>query len=191
MVRRLALVLQADPDEFAFFAEDQKWNELEATPEDSADEDRPVRRWAVPGGELRFVDDAALRRQYIDIVAEPSEPIEAAINEEFPAYDEQDWLTALDFTHAEKKVCQALHGLAATAVGPVDQGVVEATLRALEDDRVEVRICGLKIPMYARWPEFLPVVTRLAKDDPNDWVRSAAASARVILEATQRLSTEE
>jgi len=191
MVLRLAFVLQTDPDDFAFFAEDQEWNELEATPGDSADEDRPVRRWAVPGGELRFVDDAALRRQYIDIAAEPSEPIAAAINEELPAYDKQDWLKALDFGHPEKKVCQALHGLAATAVGPVDQGVVDATLRALEDDRRDVRLSGLKIPMYARWSEFLPVVTRLAKDDPNDWVRSAAASARVIIEATQRLSTED
>lgn len=189
MARRLAFVLQIDPNVFALHAQDNGWTEVEI--EENDDDDRPARLWQVPdGGEVRFVDDTGMKCQYVEIDADPTDPIEIAIKEELTCYDRQDCVEVLDLTQQEETVCHALRLLTCTAPGEVDQQVIDATVEALRDERENVRVAAAKIPTSTRWTEFLPEVTRLAKTDPSKRVQGSAGNAKLILELTQRIATK-
>lgn len=189
MARRLAFVLQIDPDVFALHAQDNGWTE--AAIEENHDEDRPARLWRLPdSGEVRFVNETALQCQYVEITADPANPIEVAINEEFTCYDRQDCVEVLDLTQREETVCHALRLLTCTAPGEVDQQVIDVTVEALQDERENVRVAAVQIPVYTRWTEFLPEVTRLAETDPSKRVRSFAGNAKLILQLTQRIAAD-
>lgn len=189
MTRRLAFVLQIDPDVFALHAHDNGWTEVEIDEND--DEDRPARLWRLPDkGEVRFVDETALQCQYVEINADSTDLIESKIKEEFTCYDRQDWVDALDLTQAEKPVCHGLRRLACTAPGEVDQNVIDVATEAMRDNRENVRIAALKIPVHTRWAEFLPEVTRLAENEPSELVRGFAGNAKLILELTHRAPAE-
>lgn len=189
MARRLAFVLQIDPDVFALHAQDNGWDEVEI--EENDDEDIPARLWQVPeGGEVRFVDDTAIECQYVEIDADSIDPIEAAIKEEFTCYDRQDCIDVLDLGQPEETVCHALRLLTCTAPGKVDQQVIDATVEALRDERENVRVAAVQIPTSTRWTEFLPEVTRLAKSDPSTRVQGFASNAKLILELMQRMASQ-
>ncbi len=189
MARRLAFVLQIDPDVFALHAQDNGWTEVEI--EENHDEDRPMRLWRIPdGGEVRFVNETALQCQYVEINADPTDPVEAAINEESTCYGRRDWVEALDLTQAEEPVCHGLVRLACTSPGEIDRDVINVTIEGLRDERDNVRIAALKTPIYTKWAEFLPEVTRIAENDHSRAVRGFAGNAKLILELTQRIASE-
>lgn len=186
MMRRLAVVLELDSEVFAEHARDNGWTEVPIPEND--DEDRPIRLWQVPsGGEVRFVDETALPCQYVEITADDTAAIETAIADEFTCYDKQDCVEILDLGQPEETVCHALRLLACAAPGDVDQQVVETILPALADERENVRVTALRVPIATRWPAFLPEVTRLAADDPSDRVRHFATNAKLIIEAAERV----
>lgn len=188
VARRLAFVLQIDPDVFALHAQDNGWTEIEI--EENDDEDLPTRLWRVPqGGEVRFVNDTAIECQYVEIDVKSIDSIENSISEEFTCYDRQDCVDILDLSQPEETVCHALRLLTCTAPGEVDQQVIDATVEALRDERESVRVTAIQIPTYTRWPEFLPEVTRLAKSDPSKRVQGFAGNAKLILELTQRTAS--
>ncbi len=189
MGRRLAFVLQIDPGVFALHAQDNGWVEVEI--EENHDEDRPARLWRIPDdGEVRFVDETALQCQYVEITADATDPVQAAINEEFTCYDRQDCVEVLDLSQGEDTVRHALRLLTCTAPGEVDQQVIDATVEALRDARENVRVAAVQIPIYTRWTEFLPEVTRLAETDSSKRVRSFAGNAKLILQLTQRIAAD-
>lgn len=187
MAHRLAFVLQIDPDVFALHARDNRWTEVKI--EENHDEDRPARLWRVPdGGEVRFVNETALQCQYVEITADPTDPVEAAIKEEFTCYDRQDCIEVLDLTQREETVCHALRLLTCTAPGQCNQQVIDATVEALHDERENVRVAAVQIPLYTKWTEFLPEVTRLVGTDSSKRVRSFAGNAKLILQLTQQIA---
>ncbi|SER01168.1 hypothetical protein [Actinokineospora terrae] len=183
MARRLAFVLEIDPEVFAEHARDNGWDEAGA---DEEDEDRPRQRWDAPGGRVTFVDDTVVEVQYLDIEAEPSGPVEDAVKAEFTAYDKADCLGALDLAQPRETVVRALRLLACTAPGPVDNQVVEATTAALDDEREDVRVAALKVANYTRWTRLLPRVREVAESDGSDRVRRFAGNSRLLLEAVER-----
>jgi len=189
MTRRLAFVLEVDPDDFARLAQENGWTPVDAGAEqdESSDEDRPERRWQVPGGEVRFVDDTVVEVQYVDISAEPSAPIEETIDAELRAYDKETCLQVLDLSKPEATVSHALRLLATTAPGDFDQRVFDATASALQDEREKVRYWALKIANYTEWTQFLPEVSRLASSDPSQTVRTFATNSKLLLEAIGRI----
>lgn len=176
--------MHLEPGVFELHARDNGWEQLDADPDRAADLDeyRPTRRWCVPGGELRFIHDTVLRVQYAEIAADPTEPVVRAIEAEFTAYDRDACLEVLDLEQPEQMVTHALRLLAATAPGPFDQRIVEATVAAMHDDRPEVRYWALKVANSTAWSQLLDAVRRLETDDPSDRLRRFAGNSRVILE---------
>jgi hypothetical protein len=184
MTVRLVFPLRMEVDIFDEIAADQSWPEVDDDlPED---DDAPAKRWRVPGGTLRFVDDQLVEVQYIDVSAEPLEPVVAVIEQQFTGYDRDYCLAALDLGNGEAEVTHAVRLLAAVASGPFDQRVFDATVAALHDEREKVRYWALKIAIYTRWPQLVDEARRLEKSDPSQTVRGFAANTRMILELSNR-----
>lgn len=184
MTLRLVFPLTMDVGIFDEIADEQSWPETED--DQPEDEDAPAKVWQVPGGTLRFVDDELLKVQYVDVSADPPEPVVAVIEQQFTGYDRDYVLAALDLDKDEAEVTHAVRLLAAVTTGPFDQRVYDATVAALHDQREKVRYWALKVANYTRWPQFLDEARRLEEGDPSQTVRSFAGNTRVILELSNR-----
>ncbi|MFI6723149.1 hypothetical protein NRF20_22270 [Streptomyces sp. R-74717] len=183
-MRKLAFVLETHQDVFAEFAQRSGWVR---TLEDSEDfpsfDERSVWSWQVPqGGGVRFVDDDALRLQYIEISGDHAVQLEEAVQEEFTCYDKSDCLDIVDLNQDEEIVTHALRLLTCTSVGEFDQEVFDRAIAALDDEREDVRIAALRIPRYTEWVEFLSEVNRVYLSDPSGRVRAQAGNVKLILE---------
>ena len=183
-MRRLAFTLETDLDVFACFAEERGWAEVIS---ESTDFDgRPSRAWQVPqGGTVRFVDDDAVRVQYIEISAVLPESIEAAVQEAFTCYDKRDCVGLVDLRQGEETVTHALRLLACTAPGGFDPAVFEVVASALRDQRENVRVAALRIPRYTESVEFFPQVGQIFSNDSSQRVRGHAGNVKLILESTR------
>ena len=124
--------------------------------------------------------------QYVDVAADPPEPVVAAIEQQFTGYDRDYCLAALDLGKGEAEVTHTVRLLAAVTTGAFDQRVYDATVAALHDEREKVRYWALKVANYTRWPQFLDEAHRLEKDDPSQTVRGFAGNTRLILELSNR-----
>ncbi len=184
MTLRLVFPLTMDVGIFDEIAAEQSWPE--AADDQPEDDDPPAKVWKVPGGTLRFVDDQLLQVQYVDVSADPPEPVVAVIEQQFTGYDRDYCLAALDLGKSEAEVTHGLRLLAAVATGPFDQRVYDATVAALHDGREKVRYWALKVASYTRWSQFLNEARRLEKGDPSQTVRSFAGNTRVIVELSNR-----
>ena len=51
----------------------------------------------------------------------------------------------------------------------------------LDDPSPQARDVAVHAITYADYPQFLPILTRLADQDPEDWIRVRAAAARDVL----------
>ena len=78
MTLRLVFPLTMDVGIFDEIADEQSWPETED--DQPEDEDAPAKVWQVPGGTLRFVDDELLKVQYVDVSADPPEPVVAVMS---------------------------------------------------------------------------------------------------------------
>jgi hypothetical protein len=191
MARRLAFAMDLDSRVFALHAQDNGWTPGDAESAGPPDEDRPAQQWQVPGGHLHFVDDTVIRVQYVDIAAEPAQPVEDAVKAEFTCYDKDDCLEVLNLDDPEETVCRALRLLTATAPGEFDPRVLQAAQQAMRDEREEVRVTALMISVYTMWQQFVPEISRLADGDPSPRVRRFADSYRFGLQISARAASSE
>jgi hypothetical protein len=184
MTLRLVFPLTMDVSTFDEIAAEQSWPAAED--DQPQDEDAMAKVWQVPGGTLRFVDDELLQVQYVDVSANPSEPVVSVIERHFSGYDRDYCLAALDLDKGEAEVTHGMRLLAAVTTGPFDQRVYDVTVAALHDEREKVRYWALKVANYTRWRQFLDEARRLEKDDPSQTVRGFAGNTCVILELSNR-----
>ena len=180
---RLVFVDEVGIDQFAEFAEEQRWNEV---PDDDPDmdEDWETSLWQTADNtKVRFIDDAVVECQYADIDGDDAS---RAVLDHFTARDFPAALDDVDFSDPEDVVRQALRRLACVAPKTVDSRGMEIFDTAAQDSRRGVRLGALAIPLYAEWTECLPAVRRLADEDTDQGVRAIARSTRVMLEAAAR-----
>ena len=180
MAHRLAFVLQIDPGTFASHARELGWEPADGAGRGSAQDPR-AQRWRVPGGEVDFVDDTVTEVQYVDVDADPPEPVEEAITKDLLCYDRDDCLEIFDLGAPEETTCHALRLLTVTAPAAFDQRVFDAAIEAMSDDRENVRVAAMMIANYTRWDEFLPEIDHLASDDPSPRVRGLASNHQFVL----------
>ncbi|GGO94890.1 hypothetical protein [Wenjunlia tyrosinilytica] len=142
--------------------------------------------WQGPEVSLHYIVDATSGIGYVLLAGKDEEAVEPAarqvvarlapwtLEELFAAFDKAD--TARDRAQFALRI-----GLAAPK--DFDEGVFRRIGAALSDQEPKVRYAGLWASTYTGWTEFVPVMENIALNDPEEYVRSRAAS---ILEAFRR-----
>lgn len=162
--------------EFNEFARRQGWEFGDGGP---ATEDQPEEYVWLAGDDTRvhWIHDTVLNIVYAMLVGPDVGLLEVGIHFAFPGLTVAEAIRR--FTEADdwSDRVLSLSAVAATAPDEFDQEVFDAVSAALTDANEVVRQKAALVTFYARWPQFLPLLDKIAAGDPYQPARQDAAVA--------------
>jgi hypothetical protein len=176
MRRRVVFFEPIPPEEFASFADAQGW-EYDGAVE--ATEDQPEEYvWLLDDGtQVHWINDPGLHLVYALVVGGDTFAPETRIRVAFDGYTIDEAVSRFADAEDWPDRVSALSAVAATAPEEYHQQTFDAISSGLTDENEVVRHKSVLAVFYARWPQFLPLLEKIAADDPYEEARRVAAIA--------------
>jgi hypothetical protein len=179
---RWPIVAEVTPDEVIGLAAEERWVL------GSVDDEQPGSpfqiAWTTADGAttLRYVEDTVLGVRYI-VASGPSDAIAGRLHERGVTYSAAD-VTEMSERARTPQQRLAVTSYAGAAAGDTpDAGLLRTLESALEDSEPEIRRVGVMASAYAGWPELLPRLEQIAREDPDAEARKLAARVAASLQA--------
>ncbi|HEY1345687.1 MAG TPA: hypothetical protein VGF54_11910 [Streptosporangiaceae bacterium] len=180
MTHRIVLSPRVTRREFEDIAFGSGWRLHEVV---EAAEEHPYEEiWSVDNGRsaVHYIEDGLLGLLYVIVLGEHVDELEASLRRALETVRPADALEWLDDAASAERRVQAAAYLAASAEHPAPD-LIEAFDRLMRDPVADVRRAAIFAATYPAWPELLPLVQNVARDDADAGVRDAAQEIAQIL----------
>jgi hypothetical protein len=142
--------------------------------------------WQGPEVSLHYIVDATSGIGYVVLAGKDGTTVESVarqVVERLAPWTLEELTTAFDKADNPRDRAQFALRIGLAAPTDFDEGVLRRIGETFADQEPKVRYAGLWASTYTGYTEFVPVVEDIAVNDPEEYVRSRAAS---ILEAFRR-----
>jgi hypothetical protein len=173
---RVVLRGKAAKEDFAELAYFQDWVIDEIVP--ASDEEPYEEVWITTDGntEAHLIDDHLIGLVYVDVVGQHRDNVVALIRSRLDNYSREEVIDAARSAGDPQELDRVVRLAGAVATEGFDKDLFEIFRRALESEDPQTRIAAIITAGYTEWHEFIPLIGRLARGDPDQVVRDTAAS---------------